>query len=676
MLCLLTSCSKKQGTKDRFTPEFDTIFNRGNKFLQVGKNEEGLRYIDSGFKTIINPTIGDYVRKYGIHYMVLRRGQGEIEKSLPYADTMVYYANRNKKDKYYAENLAEATFSKGDALFDLKRYAESYHQYYEAYLAGQNTLNKLTLSEFTYRMGLIMFRQGNYRLSEKYFQDSYSQSYENGEFLMFYRRQEVIDNIGLCYKKLYKNDTALYYFNKALNYINKGEPVYRTKVIGDHFDIARGVVYGNIAEIYQRQGKFTEAAALLKKSIAINLRKGNDNNDAQLTEIKLAKLYLQLNQVDSLEAVLNTIHSQFDTLKNEEAVADWNHLMALYSLKQRKFESAAGYLQVYDTKKDSINKKLSALIASDVTKQVLNYENQRKITALSNNNNLQRIYLIAALVAGLLLLMIIFLVYRNWKRSRNEYQIVNKLNQQINEQNNVLAQALTELNISSREKDRILRTVAHDLRNPLGGIASLTTAMIDDGELNTDQQDLVKLIKETSYNSLELINEIMEIANNSSTPLKMEQVEINSLVSNSVELLRFKAAEKKQEITMELLANEKELCISREKIWRVISNLISNAIKFSQFGAIINVKIIEDNDGVKIAVNDQGIGIPDKLKNQIFNMFTDAKRPGTGGEKSFGLGLSICKQIVEKHNGSIWFESNEQNGTTFYIKLLNSFTAA
>nr|WP_262909249.1 tetratricopeptide repeat-containing sensor histidine kinase [Mucilaginibacter roseus] len=446
--------------------------------------------------------------------------------------------------------------------------------------------------------------------------------------------------------------------------------------MGDHFDIARGVVYGNIAEIYQRQGRYAEAAELLKKSIAINLRKGNDNNDGQLTEIKLAKLWLERNQLDSLKQILDTVKSQFDTLKNEEAVTDWNNLMAQYHLRKRNFEKAAGYLQIYDEKKDSLNKKLSDLIASDVTKQLATYDNQRKIASLSNNNKVQRIYLVTAVVIGILLLLIILLVYRNWKRSRAAYQVVNQLNEQINEQNSVLAKALTELNINSREKDRILRTVAHDLRNPIGGIASLTTAMIDDAGLTSEQQDLVNLIKETSYNTLELINEIMEIANNNNAPLRMENVEINSLVSNSVELLRFKALEKQQQIEMELLPHDKELFISREKIWRVLSNLVSNAIKFSQYGSIINVRIVEDAEGVRIAVNDRGIGIPDNLKSQIFNMFTDAKRPGTGGEKSFGLGLSICKQIVEKHNGRIWFESNNEHGTTFYIKLLNTSTAA
>jgi signal transduction histidine kinase len=97
--------------------------------------------------------------------------------------------------------------------------------------------------------------------------------------------------------------------------------------------------------------------------------------------------------------------------------------------------------------------------------------------------------------------------------------------------------------------------------------------------------------------------------------------------------------------------------------------LISNAIKFSPAGAPIIIKAEEFEKEVQISVKDNGIGIPDKLKNQVFNMFTDAKRPGTEGEKSFGLGLSICQQIVEKHNGRIWFQSDTEHGTTFYFSL-------
>jgi two-component system sensor histidine kinase VicK len=161
----------------------------------------------------------------------------------------------------------------------------------------------------------------------------------------------------------------------------------------------------------------------------------------------------------------------------------------------------------------------------------------------------------------------------------------------------------------------------------------------------------------------------LEATNMAAVEFNVEPVEINSLVSNSVELLRFKAAEKGQKILLDALERQQELYISREKIWRVISNLISNAIKFSPTGGTIQVKVAEVNTKIIIAVKDNGIGIPDKLKDQVFNMFTSAQRPGTSGEKSFGLGLSICRQIMEKHHGRIWFESDTNIGTTFFISL-------
>jgi len=119
---------------------------------------------------------------------------------------------------------------------------------------------------------------------------------------------------------------------------------------------------------------------------------------------------------------------------------------------------------------------------------------------------------------------------------------------------------------------------------------------------------------------------------------------------------------------LDVLDSPEELYISREKIWRVLSNLIGNAIKFSPQGAVISAKITLENDNIQIAVNDHGIGIPDSIKDEIFHMFTEAKRPGTAGEKSFGLGLSISKQIIESHNGEIWFDSDPIKGTTFYVR--------
>ncbi len=263
------------------------------------------------------------------------------------------------------------------------------------------------------------------------------------------------------------------------------------------------------------------------------------------------------------------------------------------------------------------------------------------------------------------------LILFTWQKSKNNLKILANLNTTINEQNKTLENALTELKLNSQEKDRILRAVAHDLRNPIGGIASLTSIMADDS-YDEEQKEMISLIRETSKNSLELINEILEAANNGPEKTNKELTEINGLINHSVELLRFKALEKQQQINLEPLQQPEELYISSEKIWRVINNLITNALKFSPAGSVVFVKITDMGGEVEIAVKDNGIGIPDKFKNTVFNMFTDAKRPGTAGEKSFGLGLSISRQIVENHKTKIWFDSLENIGTTFYVRLPKS----
>ncbi len=671
LLCcvLFAGCDLSDKTfNTEHTAHYKAIEKKTLEFFAKDKTDDGLRFLDSAFATISNPTPSDYVQRYGWHYAVYKRGRGDLKMSRLYADSMLLYARKTKIEKYRQANLANANFALGDVFFDLKRYNEAYQCYYQGYLMGKNYLNNDALSDFTYRMGMIQYQQARYKVAAKYFKESFEHNLKLADnFVSFYRKQELLDNIGLCYANLGINDSAIVYYNKALNYIADHRTKYADRA--DALESAKGVVYGNKAEVFITQGKLDAAADMLKKSIVINLRKGNDYSDAELTEIKLGMLYLQRNQLDKLADLMGTLRQHLDSVANQDAEADWNRLMADYYLKKKDYENAAAHLKTYQVQKDTLNKRLQALIESNVMQQVANYEKQREIDNLSNNNKLQRIYLYVAIVCAVMLVIIIFLVYRNWERSKQRIKLVNIHNEEVNSQKNILEHTLAELNISSREKDRILRTVAHDLRNPLGGIASLCTLLLLEDDLNAEQKEMVELVKESARNSLELINEILEATNSTDRPLQKESVDVNALVHNSVELLRFKAAEKNQRIKLELLTNTRSICANREKIWRVLGNLISNAIKFSKEGGEITVSLVDEANEVKIAVTDQGIGIPDHLKNQIFNMFTDAKRPGTNGEKSFGLGLSICKQIIEKHQGKIWFESNLDKGTTFYIRL-------
>jgi len=663
------SCNKKSnssGYSQDFQPVVDTV----SYLFELNKPNIGIHYLDSSVQQLSNLTPTDKFRIYSFHFAAATR-EKHGDKALLYADSMLMSIKPMTNKNAYMPLYGEAKFAKGDALFELGHYNEAFNSYYQGYLTGKNSLNNCTLSDYTYRMGMITYKEGNYNSSADYFKESFEQCTScKEEFTSFFRQQEVLDNIALCYKNTGQLHIALIYFNKALNYIDKHSKDYQSR--HEILEVARAVIYGNKADVLSKQGLYAPAIALLKKSIATNIKKGNDNHDAQISEIKLGKLYLQLNKEDLLLPLLSQLKGQIDSSKNTDIEADWNMLLGSYYKTKKQFDKALNHLERFHYIQDSLAETASTLKLNNVNEQVSNIEKQYQIVELRNK---QRVYIFTGIIFLSMLLIIIMLIYRNWKRSRSEMAIVSTLNTQINKQKTDLENTLIELNVRNQEKDRILHTVAHDLRNPLGGIASLTSVMVEDSGYNAEQIELLKIIKDTAYDSIGLINEILEATDSSKSELSKQLVDINVLLNNSVELMRFKAAEKNQRIILKPLSLSQQILINREKIWRVISNLISNAIKFSPVGSAIEVDIIDKKDKIQVCVTDHGIGIPENLKPKVFNMFTEAKRPGTLGEKSFGLGLSICRQIIENHGGKIWFESNTQ-GTTFFICLLkNNVTA-
>jgi signal transduction histidine kinase len=106
-----------------------------------------------------------------------------------------------------------------------------------------------------------------------------------------------------------------------------------------------------------------------------------------------------------------------------------------------------------------------------------------------------------------------------------------------------------------------------------------------------------------------------------------------------------------------------------EKMKRVIFNLVTNSVKFSKKDTVITLSAKINENKAIIEVIDQGIGIPEKLLTEIFNISKSGKRKGTDGEKSYGLGLNICKRIAEAHGGSINVQSQEGKGSTFTVEL-------
>ncbi|MES2874305.1 MAG: HAMP domain-containing sensor histidine kinase [Bacteroidota bacterium] len=232
-----------------------------------------------------------------------------------------------------------------------------------------------------------------------------------------------------------------------------------------------------------------------------------------------------------------------------------------------------------------------------------------------------------------------------------------------------LQEANKKLETINQEKDRMMKVLAHDLKSPIEGICVLTSIMLEDMKHPPATSEMLQLIHDSCSYSTAMIRDLIEATlNNHPETIQKKRVDLQLLVKQCVKLLNFKAEEKCQKLCLK--EEEKIIAFADpEKISRVMYNLISNAIKFSPPGATVGIEVSEHKKIVRLSVKDQGIGIPEVLKNKIFDMFSEAKRFGTANETPFGLGLSICKKIVESHDGKIWFDSSEGEGSHFHVDL-------
>jgi len=232
-----------------------------------------------------------------------------------------------------------------------------------------------------------------------------------------------------------------------------------------------------------------------------------------------------------------------------------------------------------------------------------------------------------------------------------------------------------KLNKADAAKTRFLGMAAHDLRNPLASIRGLSEFLREGavGPLSPEQRGLVDTILGASQSMLNLVNELLDVATIQSGVLKLhlEPHPLADLLAKSVMLTNIQAAEKKTRVVMGPDCAAPMPPIDVGKIRQVIDNLLSNAVKFSPAGATITASIQLDpaRGTCGISVRDQGPGIPEGERDKLFKDFSRLSIRPTGGEKSTGLGLAICRNIVEAHHGTIGAENLPMGGCEFRVTL-------
>jgi len=232
---------------------------------------------------------------------------------------------------------------------------------------------------------------------------------------------------------------------------------------------------------------------------------------------------------------------------------------------------------------------------------------------------------------------------------------------------------LEVLEAMNKIKSDFISTVSHELRTPLAIIKQLITLISDEtiGAINSKQKEVIGKADNNIERLKKLIDDLLDISRIERDKLELHYslVNLNDLLKDSLGFYE-KLAEEKG-VTLKLHFPKKEVClfIDADRINQVISNLINNAIKFTEEGGkiLIETKILETK--VRVGVIDTGIGIAKADLPQLFNKFVQVSNVDGAGKKGVGLGLSIVKELVKRHGGEAWAESKLGVGSKFYFTL-------
>ncbi|MBI5178685.1 MAG: hybrid sensor histidine kinase/response regulator [Nitrospinae bacterium] len=221
-------------------------------------------------------------------------------------------------------------------------------------------------------------------------------------------------------------------------------------------------------------------------------------------------------------------------------------------------------------------------------------------------------------------------------------------------------------------KDDFLNIASHDIRSPLTSIIGFTATLLggSTGPLTDIQKKHIGIIARAGKRQLKLVNDLLDIARieTGKDRLEMKEVVVDDLLNEMAEVQGYAAEAKNIRFSVNT-ACPAPLPMDDAKILRVLNNLVSNAIKFTQPGGSVEVSCAQEGGMCKVTVSDTGPGIKGEELPRLFGKFAKLSTKATAGEHGSGLGLSIAKHIVELHKGKIWAESEEGKGTRFMFTL-------
>jgi len=274
------------------------------------------------------------------------------------------------------------------------------------------------------------------------------------------------------------------------------------------------------------------------------------------------------------------------------------------------------------------------------------------------------LYLMLLLIALSLLLIILFFFYLHKDQALTfleaKYSELAKLERNEHELN--------------RLRDDFTAMMVHELRSPLAVMKGSADLLLkEDSTLSVEQKyTLLSQIEDSSGDLLQIVTDLLDVSKIESGRLeiKKERGNINDLLEDESEYYEALAHEKGVVVNVLLEGDLPEVSFDRDGVKRVMNNLLSNALKFTESGGKVEISSRKiDGTFIEVCISDTGRGVPEGMKGKLFNKFVQVDTSDGDSGKGTGLGLAIAKGIVEAHGGRIWIEDNKPKGSKFLFVL-------